>query len=320
MNHDDSPNADLVIGVDGGGTKTVAWVAPRADATNEIVLGRGQAGPSNPRAMGFEAAQRAIDEAVTLALQDAGRPLEKVAAAWLGVAGAGRESEQKQLEAWALGAGALAHRVRASGDAEPILSAGGGESWGIALVAGTGSLAWGRNRQGEIARAGGCGHLIGDEGSAYAIAIAALRTAMQSADGRRPSTRLLEHTLHYFNATSPANLIEIIYAPEMTRDCIAGCAQGVFSLSNDAAAAAIIDQAAYDLAAMIAALARQLQFLSGAYPLSFAGSLLLNQAEFRQSVVAQLESMSMTPKAVRFVTHPVRGTVALARQLAANPI
>ena len=64
----------LVIGVDGGGTKTVAWLAPLDDVTNGIVLGRGHAGPGNPRSVGFETAQQNISAAVKAAFAD-GRPL-----------------------------------------------------------------------------------------------------------------------------------------------------------------------------------------------------------------------------------------------------
>lgn len=311
-----SPNDDLVIGVDGGGTKTVAWVAPFDDPTNQIVLGSGQAGTGNPRAVGFEAAERAILDAITGALTDAGRSREKVAAAWLGLAGAGRESEQTLLKEWGQNTAKIARRVSVSGDAELILAAGSAYHTGIALIAGTGSLAWGRNADGQIGRTGGCGYLIGDEGSAYAIAIAALRAAMQSADGRRPPTPLLEKLLAHFQATSPANLIEILYAPEMTRDRIAGAAPLVFS-TDDPAATNVLTQAADDLADMIRALAHQLGFATGEYPLGMTGSLLLQQEQFRQSVVDRL--LTIAPRTVTLVPEPVRGAVLLARRLAASP-
>ena len=71
----DSPvtndSCHLVIGVDGGGTKTVAWLAPLDDPANTIVLGRGQAGPGNPRAAGFDIAQANIAAAIAAAFADA---------------------------------------------------------------------------------------------------------------------------------------------------------------------------------------------------------------------------------------------------------
>src|SRR5262245_20805129 len=59
--------ASLILGIDGGGTKTVAWLAPLDDATNTIVLGRGQSGPGNPRAAGFDVAQANIAAAIDAA-------------------------------------------------------------------------------------------------------------------------------------------------------------------------------------------------------------------------------------------------------------
>ena len=313
MSHQTSPNDDLVIGVDGGGTKSVAWVAALDHSTNGAVLGRGQSGPSNPRSVGFHAAQSAIADAIGNALIDAKRPKAPAAAAWFGVAGAGRQSEQGQLEAWARLEGKLAHRVRVSGDAEPILAAAAADHWGIALIGGTGSLAWGRNQQGVVARTGGWGYLIGDEGSAYAIAVAAIRAVMQAADGRRPNTSLLDSFLEYFGAASTADMIEMVYSPNMTRDRIAGSAQLVFLQRDDLVAAAIVTQAADDLATMVAALALQLNLPKSGYPLAMAGSLLLNQASFRRAIEDRLTAIA--PCAITLVTEPVLGAVALARRL-----
>ena len=111
---------DLVIGVDGGGTKTVAWLAPLEDGGD--VLGRGQAGPGNPRAVGFETALANIDAAIDAAFAAAGLPRQTVTSACFGLAGAGRSSEQEHILAWAEQRG-IAQRVRVTGDAEPILAA-----------------------------------------------------------------------------------------------------------------------------------------------------------------------------------------------------
>lgn len=309
-------SGDVVIGVDGGGTKTVAWIAPLGDPTGSTILGRGYAGPSNPRAVGFAAAQEQIQQAIAHAWHDAGRTLQPAAAAWFGLAGAGRESEQQQIEGWALATGLIAQRVRVSGDAEPILAAGSADCTGIALIAGTGSLAWGRNAAGTVARTGGCGYLVGDEGSAYAIAVAALRVAMQSADGRHPPTQLLDALLAHFQTASPARLIEILYGADMTRDRLAGSARTVFEVSaDDAAAADILSRAADDLAMMVTALSRQLGYEDGGYALSLTGGLLLHQATFREAMIARLPYL---PARVTLVTDPVSGAVNLARQLAVS--
>src|SRR5262245_11902462 len=198
---------DLIIGVDGGGTKTVAWVAPLDDSESTIVFGRGQAGPGNPRAAGFETAQANIGAAIEAALADANLPRATAVAACFGLAGAGREIEQRRMEAWAKDAG-IAQTVRVCGDAEPILAAASPNNRGVALICGTGSLAWGRNMAGEVARNGGWGYLLGDEGSGYAIALAGLNVAVRAADGRGQPTILLDRLLHQLGANAPQEMVE----------------------------------------------------------------------------------------------------------------
>ena len=65
-----------------------------------------------------------------------------------------------------------------------VIAAGTTEGWGVGVIAGTGSIAVGRTKDGQTARAGGWGHLIGDEGSAYSVVLDALRLVARRADGR----------------------------------------------------------------------------------------------------------------------------------------
>ena len=77
-------------------------------------------------------------------------------------------------------------------DATAALVGGTGHPFGVVCVAGTGSIAFGVNRAGERARAGGWGHLLGDEGSGYAIGLEALRAVCRASDGRGPQTALTD--------------------------------------------------------------------------------------------------------------------------------
>src|SRR5207244_11602264 len=101
-------------------------------------------------------------------------PRVPVAAACLGLAGAARPEDQKVIQDWAR-AVSLAQAVEVTTDAAILLAAGTPEGWGLALVAGTGSIAYGRTADGRTARAGGWGYLMGDEGSAYAMVLAGLQ-------------------------------------------------------------------------------------------------------------------------------------------------
>lgn len=304
---------DIIIGVDGGGTKTIAWLAPLDDDTNTIVLGRGQAGPGNPRAAGFDAAQANIAAAIEAAFADAKLPRTAAAAACFGLAGAGREVEQQRIAAWAVQQG-IAQHVRVTGDAEPILASASSDNVGIALICGTGSLAWGRNRNGEVARAGGWGYLLGDEGSGYAIARAGLIAAVHAVDGRGEATALLQVLQRELDAATPEHLVERIYAPDMTRERIAGLSPILFDAArDDVVAQSIIDGAADELAQMVAVLCRRLVFAHRGFSLALAGSVLLNQEILRNLLLRGLEARGCLPMGTSLVDQPVRGAIALAR-------
>jgi N-acetylglucosamine kinase-like BadF-type ATPase len=312
----------LVLGIDGGGTKTVAWLAPLAGepaagtrGASAPPGGRGTAGPGNPRAVGFDAAQANIDAAIDAAFADAKRQRQAVAAACFGLAGCGRADEQERMTAWAESRG-IAYMLKVTTDAEPILAAASPDNWGIALICGTGSLAWGRNQQGQTARCGGWGYLIGDDGSAYAIALAGLRAAVRAADGRGPPTALLSHFLVQFGVSEPAELVGKVYVPEMTVERIASLAMTVFkSARSDAVAEKILAGAAKELAKMTAALVGRLQLPPRGFPLALAGSVLLNQPAFCRQVRSEIAMRGCQPSEIA-VAEPVVGAVKLARQLA----
>ena len=304
--------APRLIGIDGGGTKTVAWLA----SMSGDVVGRGIAGPGNPRAVGFETAQANIDAAIDDAFDDAKQPRESVAAACFGLAGCGRADEQRQMVAWSERRG-IAYMIKVTDDAEPILAAAAPNNFGVALICGTGSLAWGRRECGETARAGGWGYLIGDEGSGYAIALAGLRAAVCAADGRGPTTELLARFQEVLQADNPNELIGRVYQPEMSREKIASLARAVFEVGpTDAVASEILRDGALQLAKMVAAVVERLRLSPGAYPLALAGGVLRNQPAYRQLLGDELNLLGAAPASATLVTEPVRGAVELAKKLA----
>jgi N-acetylmuramic acid 6-phosphate etherase len=310
---------DLVIGVDGGGTKTVAWLAPVDDRDNGIVLGRGNAGPGNPRSVGFETALANIEAAIRAALADADLPIGTAAAAWFGLAGAGRDVEQARIVKWAIER-RIASVTRVSGDVELVLGVASEEFWGIAFAAGTGSMAWGRDRQGRTDRCGGWGYLLGDEGSSYAIAIAGLNAIVRAADGRGPATALTQRFLSVNKLSSAKELVDFVYSSAMTPPAIASGAMFVFEAADsDPVAGQIISRAAEESAATIAALASRLE-LGETFPLGMSGSALVKQPAYRAMILERLARDNLRPANVEVVPEPVRGAVALARATALGSI
>jgi N-acetylglucosamine kinase-like BadF-type ATPase len=313
----------LVLGADGGGTKTVVWLARCLAVGGYEVLGRGQAGPGNPRAAGFEVVQANLRAAIDAAFADAGLLRATVEAACFGLAGAGRTVEQTAIANWALASG-VAQQIRVVGDLDLVwgavdFTAVDGEALGIALVAGTGSVAWGCNAADEVARCGGWGYLLGDEGSGYALGLAALRGAVRAIDGRGPATALLRSVQQTLEVSEPADLIAKVYAAEVTRERIASLARLVFAAeATDPLARSIVEGAASELAELVATLAAKLQFEQGSYRLAMAGGVLVHQPTYRERVVSNLCERQIGPRETNVVVDPVRGAVRLACKTASS--
>ena len=305
---------DLVLGIDGGATKTVAWLARRSGEVEPAVVGRGTAGPANPQAIGFDAALENLDLAIAAAFDETGVTPGPVAAAVLGLAGSDRDENRRVLNAWAEKR-RVARRFRVVTDALPVLVAGSPDGWGIALIAGTGSFAFGKTADGRTARAGGWGYLFGDEGSAYWIAVAGLRAAAQSADGRAPPTRLVDALLARLRLESPRELVTAVYSMASDRARIASLADVVTQSADegDAAARQIFEQAAAELAAMVAAVARKLDLSATPFPLALAGGVLLGSEKLRSSLKERFDLSDLHPAPVAEVRDPVLGALRLAQ-------
>ncbi len=310
------PNDELVLGIDGGGSKTVAWIA-RCQAGDELtVVGRGVSGGSNPQAVGLKAAMASLSQAVEAARSQAGAGPGPLAAAFVGLAGSGRAEIQEPVLRWAE-EHQVARCCRVDHDALSVLAAEPIAGWGVALISGTGSMAFGLDRQGRTARAGGWGFLLGDEGSGYAIARAGLRAAAQAADGRGSATRLLGAFLMRLECRQPADLISTVHRIVGDPGAVAALAPVVLeaAASADAVARAIVVQAGCDLAAMVAAVAEKLGFGGGPFPLAMTGGVLLADSLLRQSLKSSLAERDLHPEPVVPVPDPVAGALRLAAQL-----
>ena len=319
MNTIQYPATSLVLGVDGGGTKTVAWLAVCGDDSREnkdVVLGRGSAGPSNQRAVGPVMALRNLETAIESAFTDAGLPRATVAAACLGLAGADRDSDRRVIEDWA-NFSRLAETVLVVNDAVPLLHVDQGNGWGVALIAGTGSLAWGCNAKGKTARSGGWGYLFSDEGSAFSIGRAVLNAVSRAVDGRGEQTCLVADVIGHLELSSPQEIVTAVYSHEVPRAVVANMASLGFSAAarRDNVALEILKQAAAELAAMAVVTARRLEMQS-MLSLALTGSVLIQNPEFRQQVIAGIETAGITLFQTAVVKDAVVGAVNIASQRA----
>lgn len=235
--------ARLFLGIDGGQSSTEAVIGE----LNGPVLGQGFSGPCN-HVTGPEAITRfesAITSAVRQALAAAGihsRP--EFESACLGLSG-GPDDKAEHVKRIV-----HASRYRITHDAEIALAGALDGGSGVIVIAGTGSMAFGRNEQGRSARAGGWGYLFGDEGGAWDIAKRATRAALACEEGWGPATSLLGTLLEQTGSVSANQMLHRFYTPDYPRSRVAALARSVddCAADGDAVAAAILSDAGQALA------------------------------------------------------------------------
>lgn len=303
-------SSQLVLGIDGGATSTVAALA---EAGTGREVGRGVAGPSNINATGIDPSLRSLDEAVAAAFACAGRPRRPVAAAALGLAGVDLAGTDV-IRGWGERVN-LADRVSVANDATLLFAAGTPDGWGLAVVAGTGSIAFVLDKQGNEARAGGWGYLLGDEGSAYRTGLLGLRAACRAADSVAPPTKLLTALMDRLEVVDPRELIPVVYGGGWDKAAIAGLAPLVLELApEDETAAAILDEQALELAKSAAGAVTSGKLTREDVPVALTGGMFLQCEPFRTRFLEHLKRLGVTPGPVGLVDDPVAGAIAIARR------
>jgi N-acetylglucosamine kinase-like BadF-type ATPase len=305
---------DLLLGVDGGGTSTVA-ILGRDDG---MPIGKGAAGPSNAKAVGNAAARQALQDAISAAFASAGLVARPAAVACLGLAGFDRPEDKQFLGQWAE-SGHWAERLLLVNDGDLVVAAGTPEGWGVGIIAGTGSIAVARAADGRKARAGGWGHLIGDEGSAYSTVLSALRKVARRADRRESSAvqpdPLTAHLCRALGIGGPDQLVSALYAPGFDRSKIAALAPAVLAAADldPCIALELLRPAGAELAQMAIAAARAVGWNSGPLPLAMAGGFLLSSSVISGTLVDELLTHGYQPVSAA-VTEPAQGALVLARK------
>jgi N-acetylglucosamine kinase-like BadF-type ATPase len=296
-----------VIGIDAGGTKTVGLLADESGT----VLRDSRGGAANLVMQGELGVEKVIFEVI-----DALDPPPGVDAICLGIAGADRPVSL-ELMAGVLGRLGFRRHVRVVSDALIALAAGSPDVLGIVLVAGTGSVAFGRDGE-RSARSGGWGYLLGDEASAYWLGLAAVRQGIRGLDGRGPETTLYERIRHRLGVDTPQDLADWFYSKAAPRTAVAELAGVVEEAARegDAGAEAILALAAEHLSRAASAVARRLVF-AGDYPLILAGGTFRACPSLEPRLVAQLETAGAElagARVERLQVEPARGAVLLALQ------
>lgn len=260
----------LYLGVDGGGTKTQIAIMNSAGD----VICEGNAGPSNPLRVGVEHAVSNILTAVNQACDISGSSRGDIVAATIGLAGVRRADLRQRVR------DSFLNRLRVRSvevitDAEIAWYGTTLGKPGLVVIAGTGSICFGKDDNGRIAISGGWGPLAGDEGGGAGIAKEALQAVAKASDGRGEKTLLTERASEYFRASGPENLIVAIYSPQVDNARIAGFAKLVVeaALDGDAVAIAILKKAGRELGVAAAAVISKLKLKRRKIPIGCVGSI-----------------------------------------------
>jgi len=302
------------LGIDGGGTRTTACLG---DEAGNVVV-RLEGGPSNPLKVGFRAAERELLRLARAALRQARiagtaphrshvTALEAVCA---GIAGIDRPVVHDPLLAWMQRHIPARHHLLTS-DAALALAAAVGDSPGIIVIAGTGSIAFARDDRGRLLRAGGWGIPFDDIGSGYDLGRQAVAAALQAFDGRGPETclpRQISRALKLPNITAivPRHLEQQQIAalfPVVSRAAERG----------DLVARHLCSQAARDLAQLASALLQRAGWLRRSVPVILTGGVFQASPLIRRGFERRLRRIAPLARVELMDQPPVAGALWLAR-------
>lgn len=286
-----------VIGLDIGGSRTHG-----VRAVDGAIVAEAFGRSANVASVGADVAGTVLAEVVAALGTDG------VAAVCAGAAGAG-SPEPAALVTELIAQLVPGAAVQVVHDARLLLAAAGLDA-GIAVVSGTGSAAWGIRDDGTSARAGGWGYLLGDEGSAYAVAIAAVRHVLGRSDAGQPPDRLTGALLDRCGLDRPEQLVEHAYR-HPDRAYWAEHARIVGELAWDRAADTLLGDAAAALAALVRTVTTRLEF---AGPVVLAGGFLTHQPRLQTLLRDQLPGAEVIVLEVA----PVHGAVRLAQRCLAS--
>jgi N-acetylglucosamine kinase-like BadF-type ATPase len=303
------------LGVDGGASKTAAIVTDEHGRS----LGGGVAGPSNHLRVGIETAARNIERAVNRALVAGDVASREIVWAYCGIAGADHPAHRQEVVD-SLSVFFPRGNFTVDNDARIALSGAIGFGAGIVVIAGTGSVAFGRNDNGDEARAGGWGPLIGDEGSGFGMARAALSAVIRAHDGRGPQTVMTELLRDEYEL-KPEDLPRFVYATTTHADDIARYTKLVTDAAakGDAVAKSILEDGGRELGLSALAVARRVALVAVEFPVAYVGGVF-NAGEavlepMRRTIVAEApKAMIGPPKHT-----PVEGAAQMAIRAASNP-
>lgn len=295
-----------VIGIDAGATKTECLLADERGT----VLEKARGGGVNLQLFSEDEVEFALGTLASEVLT--AQKSASADALCVGMAGAGRERDFRTMKR-ILGRLGVARENLVTHDAAIALVAGTGERFGVVLIVGTGAAAYGVDREGREARAGGWGPLLGDEGSAYWMGLRALRAVMRAYDGRAFETLLTRPILDRLGVDHAEALVHRVYR-ELAREEIAALAPLVQEAADlgDGEAQSIIDDAAREFVRAVESVIGKLDLAGESFRLVLSGGLWKAVPVLRQDFELLIKKVAPWASVSELAVEPARGAVAIA--------
>jgi glucosamine kinase len=294
------------LGIDGGGTRTSCLIGDE-----KSVLGLGSAGASNVLRVGATAARTALVDAIRQACEAAKIDPAKISRTCIGVAGAARHEVAEIMRR--IVADTVSGQIEIVGDMVIGLHAAFGRGPGIVVIAGTGSIAYGRNSAGNVARAGGWGFAVSDEGSGYWIGRAAVNAGLRAVDQGEDVSPLLKAIMKVWNVENRDSVV--ISANASPAPDFAALFPAVLAAANagDVLAASVLGRAGSELAALTKIVLGRLFSDADTVPVAMSGGVFANSALVREVFYNELRVHFPQVVVGEKIAEPARGALDLAR-------
>jgi glucosamine kinase len=299
------------LGIDGGGTKTTCAVGDESR-----LLATSVTGPSNIVRVGEAQARQSLQQCVRQACAAAGIGPDQVAHTCVGGSGASRPELAEMVRRFL--AEIISTPIDVVGDMQIALEAAFQEGPGVIVIAGTGSIAYGRDRQGMTARAGGWGFAIGDEGSAHWIGREAVRAVLRASDRSQEIPLHSEFAAALCETWKATSLTELARIANSVPPPDFATLFPIVSTSKDSLAAQILANAGKELA-QIATVVIDRLFASNdaaAVPVGMIGGVFRHSARTREDFYNELHRLEPRVEINPAIVDPVNGALNMARKTA----
>lgn len=293
------------LGIDGGGTRTTAAVSDENGNIRFKAVGKS----INFYSVGMEKARENLKNVINDIYKNIGEI--EFESAFIGCSALDNEASNETITALCDGV-IKAKKIGMNSDVYVALASSGEDKCRIVAICGTGSIVTGIAENGNVITKGGWGHIFGDEGSAYSIAVNALKaSAMLYDEGN--ITPLVKKAEEFFGVEDLRTAIDKIYSPETTKDILAGFSTKVGEIAEeDFVAKTVIVNEAHFFSKTVLALLNEMKNCT---LLSLYGGVFQNNELFRKSFIDDIKEFHSDLKIEMLTLPPEEGALKIAREM-----